>query len=112
MSACSICKLPAEKQDGRKDNLIPEKVITCALCVQKLLGASNKVKHEARNHFLSKGDKEAARSVQSFIAEDDLDYKENPEVMVTYRSLKKPTVRSKLAMSNRVKSYGKRYETF
>ena len=112
MASCSICKLPAEKRDGRKDNIIPEKVITCALCVQRLLAASDKVKREVRNHFLSKGDEEAARSVQSFIAEDGLEDTENPEGMVTYRPGKKPIVRGQLAMSNRVKSYGKRYETF
>jgi hypothetical protein len=46
------------------------------------------------------------------ICENCLRQVEKSEGMVTYRPGKKPLVRGQLAMSNRLKSYGKRYETF
>jgi hypothetical protein len=46
------------------------------------------------------------------ICENCLRKAEQSEGMVTYRPKKKPLVRRQLAMSNMVKSYGKRYETF
>ncbi len=56
------------------DSINPEKIITCARCVQILLMASQQNKVEFRNLLLSKGLLEAARSVESFIVpEDDTD---------------------------------------
>ena len=62
---CSICKSPVY------DNVDPEKVITCGSCVQRLLTASGESKIGLRNSFLERGDKEGARSVESFIREKD-----------------------------------------
>jgi ribosomal protein S27E len=61
---CSICKAEII------DNVNPEKIITCARCVQKLLAASKEVKIQTREIFLQRGNEEAARSIQSFIVEE------------------------------------------
>jgi hypothetical protein len=58
---CSICKQPVY------ENIDPVKIITCSLCVYKLLHASNEVKIQAKEAFLQRDDLEAARSIESFI---------------------------------------------
>jgi len=66
-AVCSICKQPI------RDNVDPEKVITCGRCVQRLLTASRENKIALRNSLLEKGDSEGARSVESFIVPDEDD---------------------------------------
>ncbi len=53
------------------DSVNPEKIITCARCVQILLMASQQNKIEYRNALLSRGLIEQARSVEAFIIPED-----------------------------------------
>ncbi len=62
---CSLCSREIF------DSINPEKIITCARCVQILLMASQQNKIEFRNSLLSKGLLEAARSIESFIIPED-----------------------------------------
>lgn len=58
---CSICKQPIY------DNINPEKIITCANCVQSLLKSTQESKISFKNKLLEIEDFEAARSIESFI---------------------------------------------
>jgi hypothetical protein len=60
-ATCSVCKEPVH------DNVNPEKVITCAYCVQGLLMMSQAERLKLRDTLLEKGDPEGARSVENFI---------------------------------------------
>ncbi len=64
-SNCNLC------HQEILDSVDPEKIITCARCVQILLMASPQNKIEYRNFLLSKGLEEQARSVESFIIPED-----------------------------------------
>ena len=67
-TSCSICHKEVT------DNVNPEKVITCARCVQSLLMATQENKIAFRNSLLAKEDTEGARSVEAFIVpEEDTD---------------------------------------
>jgi len=62
---CSICKQPVY------DSVNPEKIITCARCVQILLSATQENKISYRNHLLEIGDIEGTRSIESFIVPEE-----------------------------------------
>jgi hypothetical protein len=64
-ASCNLCERPVY------DNVNPEKIITCGLCVQILLMASRESKIEYRNTLISEGLTEQARSVESFIIPED-----------------------------------------
>jgi hypothetical protein len=62
---CSVCK------DSVYDNVDPKKIITCGRCVQKLLSLSRESKIALRERSLAEGDREAARSIESFIIPEE-----------------------------------------
>lgn len=66
MKTCSICHL-----EIIKDNVNPEKILTCAKCVQILLIATQENKISYKNHLLEIGDTESARSIESFITPEE-----------------------------------------
>lgn len=61
---CSICKQPVF------DSVNPEKIITCARCVQILLSATQENKISFKDGLFAKGDAEGVRSVEAFIIEE------------------------------------------
>lgn len=63
--SCSVCHRPVE------GNLDEEKIITCGRCVQVLLTASEKNKIQYRDKLKERGDLEGAKSIESFIIEED-----------------------------------------
>ncbi len=62
---CSVCKKEF------RGNVNPERILTCPICVQKLLSALKESKIAIRDRFIGLGDTEANRSVESFILEDE-----------------------------------------
>lgn len=58
---CSVCKEPIF------DNVDPKKIITCGTCVQRLLTLPEQDKMVLRNELQAMGDKEAVRSIESFL---------------------------------------------
>ena len=60
-TTCSVCKRNVY------DNVDPQKIITCAYCVQGLLLMSRSEKIRLRDQLLEKGDAEGARAAESFI---------------------------------------------
>ena len=77
-ASCSVCKRPVY------DNVDPEKIITCAHCVQGLLLMSVPEKLRLRDGLIDKGDLEAGRSVEFFIPDD-----ESEEVILNGRKTQK-----------------------
>jgi hypothetical protein len=61
---CSICSQEIF------DSVNPEKIITCARCVQILLSATQENKISFKNSLLAKEDIEGARSIVAFIVEE------------------------------------------
>ena len=61
MAECILCHREV------KDNVNPEKIITCGRCVQILLAATRESKIAFRDKLLAQGKKEEARSVEAFI---------------------------------------------
>lgn len=53
-----------------RDSVDPQKIITCAQCVQILLAATREDKIAFRDKLLAQGKKEEARSVEAFIVPD------------------------------------------
>ena len=66
MKTCSVCHL-----EIIKDNVNPEKILTCARCVQMLLTATQENKISFRDSLLARGDAEGARSIESFIVPEE-----------------------------------------
>jgi len=67
--SCSVCHRPV------RGNLNGEKIVTCGRCVQLLLTASQKNKIQYRDKLKEFGDLEGARSIESFIIEEDVNGK-------------------------------------
>jgi hypothetical protein len=63
--SCSVCHRPV------KGNVNGEKVVTCGRCVQLLLTASHENKIRYRDKLKELGDLEGARSIESFIVEQE-----------------------------------------
>ena len=63
--SCSVCHRPV------KGNVNGEKIVTCGRCVQVLLTASQKDKIQYRDKLKEFGDLEGARSIESFIIDED-----------------------------------------
>ena len=63
--SCSVCRRPVN------GNLNGEKIIICGRCVQLLLTVSRKNKIQYRDKLKEVGDLEGARSIESFIIEED-----------------------------------------
>ena len=61
MANCILCHKEV------RDNIDPQKIITCGLCVQILLTATKESKIAFRDKLLAQGKKEEARSVEAFI---------------------------------------------
>jgi hypothetical protein len=66
MAQCSVC------HQEIKGNIDPAKIIPCGRCVQILLAASHENKIEFRDSLMKKGDFEGARTVESFIVEEEV----------------------------------------
>ncbi len=66
MSDCVLCHREV------KENVDPTKIITCSLCVQNLLSASKVSNIVYRDKLISAGKPEEARSVDSFITEEEI----------------------------------------
>jgi len=64
-ASCSVCKQPIY------DNVDVGKIITCAHCVQGLSLMAITEKSRLRDALIQKGDLEGARSVESFIPDDE-----------------------------------------
>ena len=65
MADCILCRREVI------DNIDPQKIITCARCVQGLLSATRENKITYRDRLISEGKLEEARSVESFIAPEE-----------------------------------------
>jgi len=64
---CNLCSRPIF------DSIKPEKIITCANCVLPLMGMEKDLKVYYRDKLLEAGHIEQARSIESFIVEEEID---------------------------------------
>ena len=87
MADCVLCHKEV------KDNIDPQKAITCAQCVQSLLTASRENKITYRERLISEGKMEEARAVESFITPEedvtDEPTKKSRRALVRKRPLRK-----------------------
>ena len=65
MPLCSLC------HEEVKGNVNSSKILTCGLCVQKLLLSSREVKIATKNKLLERNDFEGARSIETFIVDEE-----------------------------------------
>jgi len=95
MADCVLCHREV------RDNIDPQKIITCVLCVQGLLTATIENKITYRERLISEGKLEEAKAVESFITPEE-DVTDEPT-----KKFRRALVRKRPVRKTRP-SYGKR----